>query len=39
MKVTFDSRPVSDPRGIGRYTRCLLDALRDTVDGNELTEG
>lgn len=28
MRVAFDSRPSKDPRGIGRYTRCLLDALR-----------
>lgn len=28
MKVAFDSRPVKDVRGIGRYARCLLDALR-----------
>jgi hypothetical protein len=30
MRVAFDSRPSSDPRGIGRYARCLLRALRDT---------
>ena len=30
MKVAFDSRPVADPRGIGRYARCLLEALRET---------
>ena len=29
MKVAFDSRPAADPRGIGRYTRSLLAALRD----------
>lgn len=28
MKVAFDSRPASDPRGIGRYARSLLAALR-----------
>lgn len=38
MRVAFDSRPVSDPRGIGRYTRCLLDALRATAGDNELVE-
>ncbi|MFL5844144.1 MAG: glycosyltransferase [Solirubrobacteraceae bacterium] len=38
MKVAFDSRPVNDPRGIGRYTRCILDALRETAGGNELVE-
>jgi glycosyltransferase involved in cell wall biosynthesis len=31
MRVAFDSRPVSDPDGVGRYSRCLLAALRDTV--------
>ena len=31
MKVAFDSRPVGDPRGIGRYARCLLDGLRRTA--------
>ena len=34
MKVAFDSRPARDVRGIGRYTRCLLDALRTTHDGD-----
>jgi alpha-1,3-rhamnosyl/mannosyltransferase len=29
MKVAFDSRPVADPRGVGRYASCLLAALRD----------
>ena len=31
MRVAFDSRAAADPRGIGRYSRYLLDALRDTV--------
>ncbi|HEV3033651.1 MAG TPA: glycosyltransferase [Solirubrobacteraceae bacterium] len=31
MKVAFDSRPASDPDGVGRYSRCLLEALRDTA--------
>lgn len=39
MKVTFDTRPMSDPRGIGRYTRCMLDSLRDTAGENTLVEG
>jgi glycosyltransferase involved in cell wall biosynthesis len=40
VKVTFDSRPARDPRGIGRYARCLLDALRDTAPpGAEVVEG
>lgn len=38
MRVAFDSRPASDPRGIGRYTRCLLEALRATLDGHEIVE-
>jgi hypothetical protein len=29
VRVAFDSRPTADPRGVGRYSRCLLDALRD----------
>jgi glycosyltransferase involved in cell wall biosynthesis len=33
MKVAFDSRPAKDVRGIGRYTRCLLHALRQAHDG------
>jgi len=37
MRVAFDSRPAGDPRGIGRYVRCLLDALRD-LDRGELVE-
>ena len=38
MRVAFDSRPKTDPRGIGRYARCLLEALRETADGNEIVE-
>lgn len=39
MRVAFDSRPVSDPEGVGRYTRCLLAALRQTAAaGDELIE-
>lgn len=33
MRVAFDSRPVNDPRGIGRYARCLLAALRERGQG------
>src|SRR5947209_5511838 len=33
MKVAFDSRPGKDVRGIGRYSRCLLDALRQDDQG------
>lgn len=31
MKLAFDSRPAGDRRGIGRYVRCLLAALRTTA--------
>jgi alpha-1,3-rhamnosyl/mannosyltransferase len=37
MKVAFDSRPAKDTRGLGRYTSCLLSALRD-ADRGELVE-
>lgn len=35
-RIAFDSRPRKDPRGVGRYTSCLLDALR--TDGRERGE-
>ena len=41
MRVCFDSRPAADPRGIGRYTRCLLAGLQGVAaerDG-EVVEG
>jgi alpha-1,3-rhamnosyl/mannosyltransferase len=40
MRVGFDARPAGEPRGIGRYTRSLLDALRDEAAsrGGELVE-
>lgn len=39
MKVAFDSRGARDPRGPGRYVRCLLDALRETAAaGDEIVE-
>jgi glycosyltransferase involved in cell wall biosynthesis len=39
VRVAFDSRPAADPRGVGRYSRCLLEALRDTaVTGDEIEE-
>ena len=39
MRVTFDSRPAQDPRGIGRYASCLLAALRETATaGDEIVE-
>jgi len=31
VKVAFDSRAASDPNGVGRYSRCLLQALRETA--------
>lgn len=31
-RIAFDSRPASKTQGIGNYTRCLLEALRATVD-------
>lgn len=39
LKVAFDTRPASDPNGIGRYSRCLLSALMETcATGDELLE-
>ncbi len=39
MRVAFDSRPADDPRGIGRYASCLLQALRDAAaEGDEIVE-
>src|SRR4051812_44248368 len=40
MKVAFDSRPAADPRGIGRYTRSLLAALKRLAAerGDEIVE-
>jgi len=37
VRVAFDSRPSKDVRGIGRYTRCLLGALRE-AGGGEIVE-
>jgi Glycosyltransferase Family 4 len=31
IRVAFDSRPAADARGVGRYSRCLLAALRETA--------
>jgi glycosyltransferase involved in cell wall biosynthesis len=31
VNVAFDSRPTRDLQGVGRYARCLLGALRETV--------
>ena len=39
MKVAYDSRAKADPRGIGRYVRCTLEALRETAAvGDEIRE-
>lgn len=38
MRVALDTRPAVDARGVGRYTRCLRDALQATVDAHELVE-
>jgi glycosyltransferase involved in cell wall biosynthesis len=39
VRVAFDSRGERDPRGPGRYVRCLLDALRETAPaGNTIVE-
>src|SRR4051812_557108 len=41
MRVCFDSRPADDPRGIGRYARCLLAGLRGIAAerGGDIVEG
>jgi glycosyltransferase involved in cell wall biosynthesis len=31
VRVAVDVRPTADTRGIGRYVRCLVDALRETA--------
>jgi glycosyltransferase involved in cell wall biosynthesis len=38
MKVAFDARAAGDPRGIGRYVRCLLEALRETEGEHRVVE-
>ncbi|MGO9488760.1 MAG: glycosyltransferase family 4 protein [Solirubrobacteraceae bacterium] len=35
MRVALDSRPASDPSGVGRYSRCLLRALRETAAASD----
>jgi Glycosyltransferase Family 4 len=32
VRLAFDSRPTADPQGLGRYSRGLLQALRDTAE-------
>jgi glycosyltransferase involved in cell wall biosynthesis len=31
VRIAFDTRPLEDRGGVGRYTRCLLAALRETA--------
>jgi glycosyltransferase involved in cell wall biosynthesis len=39
VRVAVDTRGSADPRGIGRYVRCLVDGLRATAGaGHELLE-
>jgi hypothetical protein len=38
VRVAFDNRAVTDPGGIGRYVRCLLEALRETNDDRTIVE-
>src|SRR5947209_20381752 len=33
MRIAFDSRPAKEDHGIGRYARCLLQALRESERG------
>jgi glycosyltransferase involved in cell wall biosynthesis len=33
VNVAFDSRPAKSTHGVGRYARCLLDALREVGSG------
>jgi glycosyltransferase involved in cell wall biosynthesis len=35
VKVAFDSRAQHEARGIGRYVRCLLEALRETAGAEQ----
>ncbi|HTW43680.1 MAG TPA: glycosyltransferase [Solirubrobacteraceae bacterium] len=35
MRVAFDSRPVADPEGVGRYSRRLLAALGETAAASD----
>jgi len=38
VRLAFDSRGAKDPRGIGRYIRSLLVALKDTGPDHTITE-
>jgi glycosyltransferase involved in cell wall biosynthesis len=35
VKVAFDCRPIAEPTGVGRYSRCLLAALRETAAASD----
>ena len=40
MRLAFDARATSDPRGIGRYVRCIREGLGETCPpGWEIVEG
>jgi glycosyltransferase involved in cell wall biosynthesis len=39
VRVAFDGRRVSEPHGVGRYSRCLLRALQQTArDDSEIVQ-
>jgi alpha-1,3-rhamnosyl/mannosyltransferase len=38
VRVAFDGRAARDTRGIGRYVRCLRDALPEAAGTNELVD-
>jgi glycosyltransferase involved in cell wall biosynthesis len=38
LRVAFDSRGGDDPRGVGRYVRSLLQALRETAGEHDVRE-
>jgi glycosyltransferase involved in cell wall biosynthesis len=38
VRVALDTRGAVDPRGIGRYVRCLVESLRTTAGEHELLE-
>jgi glycosyltransferase involved in cell wall biosynthesis len=38
VKVAFDSRPKQEDRGVGRYARCLLEALQADARTGEVVE-
>jgi alpha-1,3-rhamnosyl/mannosyltransferase len=38
VRVAYDSRGGGDPRGVGRYIRSLLEALRETAGEHEIVE-